>query len=102
MNEKVGGSDKSITGMIQFRQAVDDCDLVDLGFSGPKLTWNNIREGVDNIQERLERFLTDVLWRDRFQRFCVEHMGFNSLDHRPILLKGSPVVRGQHGLSRMF
>jgi hypothetical protein len=34
MNEKLGGSEKSISGMIRFRQAVDKCDLIDLGFSG--------------------------------------------------------------------
>ncbi|KAK3221687.1 hypothetical protein Dsin_008712 [Dipteronia sinensis] len=43
MNEKAGGSDKSISGMSGFKQVVDDCDLIDLGFSGPRLTWNNKR-----------------------------------------------------------
>ncbi|TXG56666.1 hypothetical protein EZV62_017979 [Acer yangbiense] len=38
MNEKVGGSEKSFSGMILFRQASNDCDLSDLGCSGPFLT----------------------------------------------------------------
>ncbi|KAK3198612.1 hypothetical protein Dsin_022027 [Dipteronia sinensis] len=38
LNEKECGSDKSISSMIRFRQAIDDCDLIGLGSSGPKLT----------------------------------------------------------------
>ena len=60
ISEKVGGSDRFFIGMFQFREAVDDCDLVDLGFSGSCFTWNNRRDGVDSIQERLDRFLADT------------------------------------------
>ena len=49
MNEKFGGSEKSITGMIRFKQAIDKCDLIDLGSTGPRYTWNNKREGKYNI-----------------------------------------------------
>ncbi|TXG73471.1 hypothetical protein EZV62_002050 [Acer yangbiense] len=44
-------------GISQFKEAVDDCDLMDLGFSGPRFTWNNMRDGKDNIQEWLDRLL---------------------------------------------
>ncbi|KAK3222865.1 hypothetical protein Dsin_009890 [Dipteronia sinensis] len=50
--------------MFRFRQAIDDCDLVDLGFSEPKLTWNNRRDGKSNIHERLDRH-----WGFRFEPF---------------------------------
>ncbi|KAK2657778.1 hypothetical protein Ddye_010830 [Dipteronia dyeriana] len=58
-NEKNGGPDKSFFGMSLFREVVDDCDLADLGFSGPSYTSNNKREGKDIVQERLNRFLAD-------------------------------------------
>ncbi|KAK3223533.1 hypothetical protein Dsin_010558 [Dipteronia sinensis] len=102
MNEKLGGSDKSLSGMVRFRQAVDDCDLVDLGFAGPRLTWNNRRDGVSNIQERLDRFFTDNCWRDRFGYINVQHLGFNSSDHRPILLSFSRVSRPHRGQKWLF
>ncbi|TXG63278.1 hypothetical protein EZV62_010272 [Acer yangbiense] len=85
-NEKLGGLEKSISGMIRFRQVIDDCDLFDLGCSSPRLTWNNRRDGVGNVQERLDRFFADNRWRDRFGYIKVEQLGFNSSDHRPILL----------------
>ncbi|KAK2640212.1 hypothetical protein Ddye_028007 [Dipteronia dyeriana] len=84
--EKLGGPDKSFSGMIQLRDVVDDCDLGDLRFSSPKFTWNNKRYGQDNIQERLDRFLANTQWRDTFLNNRVEHLGFNFSYHRPILL----------------
>ncbi|KAK0607926.1 hypothetical protein LWI29_022770 [Acer saccharum] len=66
-------------------QAVEDCDLVDLGFSGPMFTWNNRREGKDNVQERLDRVLASNSWRDVFHQTRVEHLSFFSSDHRPLL-----------------
>ncbi|TXG67033.1 hypothetical protein EZV62_008308 [Acer yangbiense] len=65
-NEKKDRSDKSFTNMLQFREVVNDCDLVDLGFSGSMFTWNNKRDGKANIQERLDRFLANSKWKDRF------------------------------------
>ncbi|TXG67205.1 hypothetical protein EZV62_008480 [Acer yangbiense] len=58
MKEKLGGSEKAIRDIIQFRQAVEDCDLIYLSFSGPMYTWNNKREGRENIQERLDRAIS--------------------------------------------
>ncbi|KAK2658774.1 hypothetical protein Ddye_005307 [Dipteronia dyeriana] len=80
MNDKVGDSDKVFSGMFQVREAVDDCDLFNLGFSSPRLIWNNKRDGKGNIQERLDRFLAKFQWRDNFQNAKVSHLGFFSSD----------------------
>ncbi|KAK2654210.1 hypothetical protein Ddye_014066 [Dipteronia dyeriana] len=37
-NDKQGGSDRPILNMVNFRKAIDDYDLIDVGFTGPKLT----------------------------------------------------------------
>ena len=66
VNEKIGDSEKSISGIIRFREVIDDCDLFDLGWSGPSLTWNNRRVGQGNVQERIDRYFADNQWRDRF------------------------------------
>ena len=51
INEKLGGLDKLAVGTFNFQAAVDDCNLIDLGFASPKFTWNNKRDGNENIQE---------------------------------------------------
>ncbi|KAK2648340.1 hypothetical protein Ddye_015829 [Dipteronia dyeriana] len=86
MDEKCGGLMKAVSGMYDFWKIVDNYNLMDLGFAGPKMTWDNKREGRDNIQERLDHFFGDRNWVETFSNTKVEYLGFNFLDHRPILL----------------
>ncbi|GMN48659.1 hypothetical protein TIFTF001_017816 [Ficus carica] len=73
-----------------FNEALESCDLVDLGFVGPKLMWDNRREGRANIQVRLERFVANTSWRSKYRRARVEVMDFWGFDHRALLLRLSP------------
>ncbi|KAK1554997.1 hypothetical protein Q3G72_020206 [Acer saccharum] len=102
VSEKRGGAAKSISDMVAFRQAIDDCELTDLGYSGPNYTWNNKREGKDNIQQRLDRFLANQQWIDSFLQVTVKHLGFFVSDHRPILLEFDSDSRIQKGAERGF
>lgn len=45
--------------MLDFREVLTDCALMDLGFRGPKYTWCNKREGTNSISERLDRFMAN-------------------------------------------
>ncbi|KAI9187395.1 hypothetical protein LWI28_027648 [Acer negundo] len=80
VHDKVGGLLKSFIGMSNFRQAIEECNLSDLGYTGPRHTWNNKREGKSNIRERIDMFLAKEKWRDRFVKVKVDHMGFFSSD----------------------
>jgi hypothetical protein len=48
--------------MEAFQQALDDCRLFDLGFSGSKFTWFNGRARNEAINERLDRGLANSAW----------------------------------------
>ncbi|KAK2657890.1 hypothetical protein Ddye_010942 [Dipteronia dyeriana] len=87
LDEKKGGSDKLILGVCQFRQVIGDCQLEDLGYFRPMMTWNNRLDGDQNIEKILDRYLGDIEWRTIFPRVKVVHLGYNFFDHRPILLK---------------
>jgi hypothetical protein len=41
--------------MEAFQNTLDDCSLLDLGFSGPKFTWCNDRASGGITRERLAR-----------------------------------------------
>ena len=89
-SEKIGGRDKSLRAIRQFRDVLEGCNLYDLGFSGPKFTWRNGQEGQRHVQERLDRFVADEEWRRNFEKARVDHLGFWGSDHRALLLRLKP------------
>lgn len=45
-----------------FRCFIDGMRLIDLGFKGPNFSWNNRRDVMHNIQERLDCSLATFQW----------------------------------------
>lgn len=56
-SEKKGGNPLSRNSLRPLHRMVDQCGLLDLGFVGSPFTWTNMRRGLANIQERLDRAL---------------------------------------------
>ena len=83
-----------------FRECLEDCDLVDLGFAGPKYTWNNRQEGHDNVKVRLDRAVANGLFIQRFDEHYVENIITSTSDHYAILISinGEP----QHNENNYF
>jgi hypothetical protein len=55
LSEKSNSSFRPPRQMQEFKQALADGNLYDLGFLGPKFTWCNAQSGDDFIMERLDR-----------------------------------------------
>jgi hypothetical protein len=85
-SEKLGGNTRQRSHMLAFQQALEEGDLTDLGFVGPKFTWSNCQEGVALIRERLDRGVANRAWRNAFPdaEVCVEASACS--DHAPLLL----------------
>lgn len=66
LNEKIGGNEKQVNIVTDFREAFKDSDLVDLGFFRYPLTWLNRRFGPQLIEQRLDRFLCNKSWGNWF------------------------------------
>lgn len=43
--------------MDEFRDAIRECELIDLGWKGLAFTWSNMTYGPCLVKERLDRFL---------------------------------------------
>lgn len=84
--EKKGGLAKKFSAMQRFRDALDQCNLQDLGFSGYPFTWSNGRPNECNVQERLDRFCATEEWRLLFPFHKVEHVSRFGSDHHAIML----------------
>ncbi|KAK3211795.1 hypothetical protein Dsin_016501 [Dipteronia sinensis] len=89
VTKKVGGTDKKWQEITLFREAVEDCELEDMGFVGAKFTWSNKREGAAAIAERLDMSFCNKEWKDMFPFSVVRHLDFWKSDHRPFLLECS-------------
>jgi hypothetical protein len=73
--------------MEAFRECLADCGLTDLGYSGYDYTWDNRREGEDNIQVRLDRGTATASFLDIYPLTCVEHVIKETSDHLALIIK---------------
>ena len=55
LSEQWGAISKTMRQMEDFQKVLEDCGLSDLGFKGPKFTWNNGYLDAFFTEERLDR-----------------------------------------------
>jgi hypothetical protein len=73
--------------MDNFKQALEDCDLDDLGFNGDASTWRNHSHTADRyVRERLDRAVATPAWRTRFPLYKVRNGDPRHSDHRPVII----------------
>ena len=85
VSDKRGGIPWSHSQMQMFREVLDHCGFVDLGYSGPDFTWHGWRRG-ELIWERLDRGVANYDWVSSFPTARIQHLHYYTSDHRPILL----------------
>jgi hypothetical protein len=86
-SEQRGGNPRSKSQMEAFRDCLSDCGLTDLGFSGYEFTWDNKREGGDNVQVRLDRGTATAPFLALFPLTQVEHIVIEESDHMALLIR---------------
>ena len=70
-----------------FKDALESCQLQDLGFKGYPFTWNNKRPGEANTKIRLDRSVANEAWLRKFPLSRVTHLSDHALDHLSLLLQ---------------
>ena len=70
----------------RFKECLDSCNMIDLGFHGPKFTWTNKRELTHLIQIRLDRCFANQSWQTCYPEASVQHLSRLHSDHCPVLL----------------
>ncbi|XP_021855317.1 uncharacterized protein [Spinacia oleracea] len=85
-SEKSGGRNFRPSQCRDFTNFTDEAGLVDLGYSGNPFTWDNMRDGVVCIKERLDRALANPTWLHNFPQTQVMHLPRIYSDHSPIVV----------------
>jgi hypothetical protein len=65
---------RSETQMMAFRDTLQMCGLVDLGFMGVPFTYYNKRQGNRNVKVRLDRAVADNNWKNLYSDYEVKHI----------------------------
>ena len=85
--EHAGSAPRSESQMELFRECLDDCGLVDLGFSGPMYTWSNKQAGSSLVRVRLDRAVGNGEFWSLFDDVNVENIITTTSDHLAILTR---------------
>jgi hypothetical protein len=86
-HENVGVADRSHAQIAGFREAVDVCELADLGYEGNSWTYEKRVAGGGFCKVRLDRALATSQWSDIFPLATLSHLNGASSDHCPIMLR---------------
>ena len=84
--EKLGFRRRAQRLMNNFREALTDCGLSDLGFQGPKFTWTNLQSNENVIFARLDRGVSTREWIQLFPSTRVRIIPFAPSDHHAIIV----------------
>jgi hypothetical protein len=75
--------------MEAFQSTLNDCNLLDFGFLGPKFTWCNDRASFGITRERLDRAVANHGWCQSYDVVAVDVLPRYYSDYHPILVSFS-------------
>ncbi|XP_075655041.1 uncharacterized protein LOC142625236 [Castanea sativa] len=101
--DKFGGRYISSNRSLLFKECVDHCNIIDLGFVGTRFTWTNRRNINALVQERIDWFFANLRWyafhRDAKEELWVQKSYVSRLiegDQNTAFHHMSTIVRRRH------
>jgi hypothetical protein len=88
--EKEGGRPRTQRQLQAFHDALNTCQLSDMGYEGDMFTWQRGR-----VRERLDRAVANAEWRQMFPNARVVNCEMLKSDHRPVSID----TEGMEGLN---
>ncbi|XP_042954620.1 uncharacterized protein LOC122291035 [Carya illinoinensis] len=85
--EQLGSATRPFKQMEEFRLALVECGLMDMGYIGSIFTWCNRREGSELTKSRLDRALINEDWANLFDVNQTHVLPGQCSDHNPILIQ---------------
>lgn len=82
--------------MRDFRNCINFCNLLDLGYVGCPWTFDNKQEGSKNVRVQLDRAMACPAWSQLFPNHSVQHPVSSASNHCPILIRRDNVCNTQY------
>ncbi|KAH9800659.1 hypothetical protein KPL71_000753 [Citrus sinensis] len=101
-HEKLGGHERSVNMVADFRETIKACDLMDMSYKGHKYTWSNRRFRGNYIEERLDRFLCSKDWDKNFQNLPATNLVSWVSDYYPIMFEVKEMCKRLNYKRRSF
>ncbi len=84
--EKLGFQSRAQRLIANFREALTDCELSNLGFQGPKFTWSNLQSNENVIFARLDKGVSTWEWLRLFPATRVRIIPFAPSNQHAIMV----------------
>ena len=75
-----------------FRDVIDECGFMDLGFTGVQFTWKKHFFDGHSVWERLDRGLATREWMLKFAGTRVHHLPSFTSDHNPLWIVSRDLI----------
>lgn len=101
-SDKQGGLSFNKNDCEYYYKILENAGLYDLGYTGNDFTWDNHREGIHNIQERLDRAVLNAERHSQFPNASLTHLPAVGSDHCLILLILDPKFSKQEWVFKFY
>lgn len=71
--------------MYNFREALDNNNLHDLGYFSDYFTWSNMHDNITYTKDRLDKSVANPTWPQIYNFVQVENLVARCSNHKPIL-----------------
>ncbi|CAN1320577.1 hypothetical protein LINPERPRIM_LOCUS31750 [Linum perenne] len=93
MADKKGGAIFNSARCRDFNDCADDCQLLDVEFTGPRFTWFH-----GQVRQRLDRAVCNAEWTTSYPEVVVRHLPYIRSDHRPLLIHAPAGLVPHHSI----
>lgn len=100
--EQFGPNERNMAQINLFREAVDVCQLCDIGYSGLDWTFERRIQNGEFCRVRLDRALASPEWCNLFPQAAVKHLTAVKSDHSPIMLSREEAHNRRIANQRLF
>ncbi|XP_074277933.1 uncharacterized protein LOC141601538 [Silene latifolia] len=100
-NERLGGR-VTEAETDPFHDCIQECGVMDIVATGAFCTWNNKQPPETRVYSRLNRWLVNQVWMDKFSDYIANFLPEGQFDHNPCLVSKSPLGGNQHRPFKYF